>query len=98
MKVDKENLKKVAHLARLNIKEGEEEKLLNDMSDILTWVEKLNELDTEGVEPLTHMTEEVNVLRTDKVLKSINTAQGLKNAPDHNDQFYKVPKVLKRNS
>lgn len=98
MKVDKENLKKVAHLARLNIKEGEEEKLLNDMSNILTWVEKLNELDTEGVEPLTHMTEEVNVLRKDKAIKSITTAQGLKNAPNHNDAFFKVPKVLKRNS
>lgn len=98
MKVDKETLHKVAHLARINIKPEEEEKLLTDMTDILSWVEKLRELDTEGVTPLTHMTAETNVLREDKAQKSISTLNGLKNAPDHNDQFFKVPKVLKRNS
>lgn len=98
MKVDKENLKKVAHLARLNIKEEEEEKLLTDMSDILSWVDKLQELDTDGVEPLTHMTDEVNVLRKDIAQKTITTRQGLKNAPDSTEEFFKVPKVLKRNS
>lgn len=98
MKVDKENLKKVAHLARLNIKADEEEKLLTDMSDTLSWVDKLKELDTDGVEPLTHMTDEVNVLRKDIAQKTISTAQGLKNAPDSTNEFFKVPKVLKRNS
>lgn len=98
MKVDKESLKKVAHLARLNIKAKEEEKLLSDMSDILSWVEKLKELNTKGVKPLTHMTEEVNILRKDQAQKTITTAQGLKNAPEHTEEFFKVPKVLKRNS
>lgn len=98
MKVDKEKLEKVAHLARLKIKPEEETKLIKDMSEILTWVEKLNELDTEGVEPLTHMTEEVNVLREDSHETSINKGQALKNAPATQDGHFKVPRVLKHNS
>lgn len=95
MQVDKETLHQVAHLARLNIKPEEETQLLNDMSEILTWVEKLNELDTEGVEPLTHMTAEVNVFRQDKAETSITQQQALKNAPVKDNKFFKVPKVLK---
>ncbi|MBO3700002.1 Asp-tRNA(Asn)/Glu-tRNA(Gln) amidotransferase subunit GatC [Roseivirga sp. E12] len=98
MKVDKESLAKVAHLARLNIKPEQEEKLQKDMTEILAWVDKLKELDTDGVEPLTHMTNEVNALRSDIAEKTISTASGLKNAPEHNDQFFKVPNVMKRNS
>lgn len=97
MKVDKEKLHKVAHLARLNIKPEEEEQLIKDMGEILEWVDKLSEVDTEGVEPLTHMTQEVNVLRADKAEKTIEREAALKNAPDQDGQFFKVPKVLKRN-
>ncbi len=97
MKVDKETLEKVAHLARLKIKPEEEDKLLKDLSEILSWVEKLKEVDTDGVEPLTHMTQEFNVLRADKAEKTISREDALKNAPDHDEQFFKVPKVLKRN-
>ena len=97
MKVDKETLEKVAHLARLSIKPEEKDQLLKDMGEILNWVEKLSEVDTEGVEPLTHMTQEVNVLRADKAEKSIERVEALKNAPDQDGNFFKVPKVLKRN-
>jgi len=95
MKVDKDTLHKVAHLARLNVKEEEEEKLLGDMSKILTWVEALKEVDTEGVEPLTHMTRELNVTRPDEAAHTIEKADALKNAPKHNRDFFQVPKVLK---
>jgi len=98
MKVDKESLAKVAHLARLSIKPEQEEKLQRDMTEILNWVDKLKELDTDGVEPLTHMTNEVNALRSDVAKKTIDTNAGLKNAPDHDDQFFKVPNVMKRNA
>jgi len=98
MKVEKQDLDKIAHLSRLNIKPEEEDKLLADMNNILRWVDKLSELDTEGVEPLTHMTNEFNVLREDKIESTLSTAAGLKNAPDHDGSFFKVPKVLKRNS
>lgn len=97
MKVDKETLEKVAHLARLSIKPEEKDQLLKDMGEILNWVEKLGEVDTEGVEPLTHMTQEVNVLRADKAEKTIDRADALKNAPEQDGIFFKVPKVLKRN-
>ena len=95
MKVDKETLHKVAHLARLHVKEEEEDKLLSDMSKILTWVEALKEVDTEGVAPLTHMTREVNVMRTDEAVHTIDKADALKNAPKHDQDFFQVPKVLK---
>ncbi|WP_323757501.1 Asp-tRNA(Asn)/Glu-tRNA(Gln) amidotransferase subunit GatC [Roseivirga sp.] len=95
MQVDKKTLYQVAHLARLNIKPEEEAQLLNDMSEILTWVGKLDELNTEGVEPLTHMTEEVNVFRKDKAEISITQEQALNNAAMKDTQFFKVPKVLK---
>ncbi|RKQ51658.1 aspartyl/glutamyl-tRNA(Asn/Gln) amidotransferase subunit C [Roseivirga pacifica] len=97
MKVDKEALHKVAHLARLNVKPEEEPKLIEDLSKILTWVEQLKEVDTTGVAPLTHMTAEVNVLRKDVAEKTIRHEAALKNAPSKNDDFFKVPKVLKRN-
>ncbi|WP_420387804.1 Asp-tRNA(Asn)/Glu-tRNA(Gln) amidotransferase subunit GatC [Roseivirga sp.] len=97
MEVDKEKLKKVAHLARLNIKPEEEDQLLKDMGEILNWVEKLREVDTEGVEPITHMTQEVNVLRNDEAEISISRKEALKNAPDEDGKYFKVPKVLKRN-
>ena len=95
MQVDKETLQKVAHLARLKIKPEEEPKLIQDLSEILTWVNKLEEVDTEGVEPLTHMTTEVNAMRVDQPEKVIDREAALKNAPKKDDKFFKVPKVLK---
>lgn len=95
MQVDKDTLHKVAHLARLTIKPEEEVKLLKDMSEILTWVNKLEEVDTKGVAPLTHMTSEVNAMRSDEAKQTISRADALKNAPKKNEKFFKVPKVLK---
>lgn len=95
MKVDKETLQKVAYLARLHVKKEEEQKLLEDMSKILTWVEALKEVDTEGVAPLTHVTQEVNVMRADEARLTIGKADALKNAPKHNNHYFQVPKVLK---
>jgi len=95
MQVDKETLHKVAHLARLTIKSEEETKLISDMSEILTWVNKLEEVDTEGVAPLTHMTAEVNAMRADKAEQTISRENALKNAPKKDEKFFKVPKVLK---
>jgi aspartyl-tRNA(Asn)/glutamyl-tRNA(Gln) amidotransferase subunit C len=63
---------------------------------MIAFVEKLNELDLEGVQPLMHMTDEVNVLREDEVTGSITREEALKNAPAHDDQFFKVPKVIKK--
>ena len=95
MKVDKETLKKIAHLARVEIQKGDEEGLLKDLQQILAWIDKLDTLDTDDVEPLTHMTFEQNRLREDIPQNSLTREAALKNAPDHDEEFFKVPKVLK---
>jgi aspartyl-tRNA(Asn)/glutamyl-tRNA(Gln) amidotransferase subunit C len=94
MKIDHEALQKIAHLARLEVKPEEEEALLLSMESVLTWMEQLNELDTEGVEPLTHVTDAVNNWREDKAHNALSREAGLKNAPSHDETYIKVPKVI----
>jgi aspartyl-tRNA(Asn)/glutamyl-tRNA(Gln) amidotransferase subunit C len=93
MKIDKKTLEKISHLARLEIDPGKEKEMLESLSEILTWVEKLNELETKDVNPLTNMTMEVNALRDDKVREHLDREKGLKNAPKRDKKFFKVPKV-----
>jgi aspartyl-tRNA(Asn)/glutamyl-tRNA(Gln) amidotransferase subunit C len=93
MKVDLKTLKKIAHLARLEIREEDEKTLIKDLSEILTWVEKLNELDTSGVEPLTNMSLETNVLREDEVSGHLDHDKALMNAPDKDENYLRVPKI-----
>ncbi len=94
MKIDIENLKKISHLARLEFDENSAEKMTNDMTQILNWVEQLNEVNTENVEPLTTMSTEVNVLREDVIGAHLSHAQGLKNAPQKDSDYFRVPKVI----
>ena len=94
MKIDKEAIKKIAHLARLEFDENGAEKLSKEMSQILDWVEQLNEIDTENVAPLTTMSSEVNDMREDKVGLHLDHEAGLKNAPKRDADYFRVPKVL----
>jgi aspartyl-tRNA(Asn)/glutamyl-tRNA(Gln) amidotransferase subunit C len=94
MNIDKETIYKVADLARIEIAEEEVGTLQADMNKILTFMEKLNELDTENVEPLVYMNPEVNVWREDIVKQDITVSEGLKNAALHNEEFFLVPKIL----
>ena len=94
MKVDQEALQKIAHLARLEVRPEEEADLLNSLNGVLTWMEQLNEVDTTGVEPLTHISAETNVLREDVVGNHLPREQALANAPQHDEQFFEVPKVM----
>jgi aspartyl-tRNA(Asn)/glutamyl-tRNA(Gln) amidotransferase subunit C len=87
-------LHKIAHLSRLEIKAEDEEKLLKEMSAMVSFVEKLNEVDTSGVEPLTTMSHEINALREDQVKDHLDRAAALGVAPAKDDQYFKVPKVL----
>lgn len=87
---------KLAHLSRLQFNETEKAAIKNDLQQMIAFVEKLNELDLAGVEPLLHISEEINVLREDEVKGSISREDALKNAPLHDEQFFKVPKVIKR--
>lgn len=94
MNIDKETIYKVADLARIEIGENEVETLQADMTKILTFMEKLNELDTTDVQPLVYMNPEVNVWRADVVQQELTVAEGLKNAAKHNEDFFFVPKIL----
>lgn len=94
MTLDEEALNKIAHLARLEIRESERAKMLADMNNMVAFVEKLKEVDTTGVEPLTTMTHEVNATREDVVKSLLNKEDALKLAPKHDADFFRVPKVL----
>lgn len=94
MKIDHEALLKIAHLARLEVKPEEEAELLASMESVLTWMEQLDEVDTEGVEPLTHMSEEVNNWRNDVAQNTLSREKGLENAPSQDGTYIKVPKVI----
>ena len=95
MEVNDALVDKLAHLARLKFEAADKEEIKNDLQKMIAFVEKLNELDTTGIEPLLHMTDELNVLREDEVKGSISREEALKNAPLHDEQFFKVPKVIK---
>ena len=94
MQVDKEALHKIAHLARLEVRPEEETDLLNSLNEVLNWMEHLNEVDTTGVEPLTHISGGINVLREDEVKNQLPREQALVNAPQHDGQFFEVPNVM----
>ena len=87
---------KIAHLARLQFNDVEKTSIKTDLQKMIAFVEKLNELDTTGVAPLLHMSDNTNILREDKVNGSISSEEGLRNAPLHDTQFFKVPKVIKK--
>lgn len=89
-------IEKLAHLSRLQFNEKEKEEIKKDLQQMIGFVEKINELDLDGVEPLLHMSGEVNAFREDEVKGSITREEALKNAPEHDGQFFKVPKVIKK--
>lgn len=94
MKIDRETLEKIAYLARLEFNEEDAEGMMRDMSKIITWVEKLNEIDTSEVEPLTTMSHEINALREDVVKPHLSHERALANAPKKDSDYFRVPKVL----
>ena len=96
MQIDDDTLDKIAKLASIKIEAGEREKLKKDMTAILAWVDKLNELDTSGVEPITHMTREENRLRKDENKKNISVEKALHNAQLKLDNYFVVPKVISK--
>ena len=96
MEVNNELINNLSKLARLEFNDAEKDDIKNDLQKMIAFIDKLNELDTTGVEPLLHMSENVNVLREDEVTGSISREQAFKNAPLHDEQFFKVPKVINK--
>lgn len=98
MKIDDQMIDKIARLAYLEFGEEEKEKIRKDLEQILTFVEKLKELDTENVEPLVYLSDKTDVLREDRMIPSISTEEALLNAPQKSGRFFKVPQVIRKSS
>ena len=96
MNVNDVLIEKLANLSRLQFDESEKEEIKADLEQMIGFIDKLNELDTTGVAPLLHMTENVNVFREDEVKGEINREDVFRNAPLHDEEFFKVPKVIKK--
>jgi aspartyl-tRNA(Asn)/glutamyl-tRNA(Gln) amidotransferase subunit C len=92
--INKQEVEYVAHLARLEIDEGQKDKFTGQLNDILLYIDKLNELDTTGVEPMSHAIAVTNAFREDKIGNSLGTEKSLANAPDARGEFFRVPKVI----
>jgi aspartyl-tRNA(Asn)/glutamyl-tRNA(Gln) amidotransferase subunit C len=89
-------VEKIAKLARIVLNEREKEELTGQMNEILAYIDKLNELDTEDVEPMSHPLDLKNVFRDDNLKESLPQSNALENAPSKTDKFFKVPKVISR--
>jgi aspartyl-tRNA(Asn)/glutamyl-tRNA(Gln) amidotransferase subunit C len=98
MEITDEMVGHLAHLARLEFKGQEKEEIKKDLNRIISFVEKLNELETEDVEPLIYMTDEFNVMREDELRQDISQQEALKNAPKKDSDYFKVPKVVTKES
>ena len=98
MNIDEQTVDKIAHLARLELSADEKQEMIKDMSKILGFMDKLNEIDTAAVEPLVYMTDRVNSFREDVIKQEITHEEALLNAPKHDKDFFLVAKVIEKKS
>lgn len=96
MKIDNELVDKLAELSKLEFDAAEKERIKGDLQNVFDLVEKLGEVNVDGVEPLVYMTDEVNVLRKDEICGTITKEEALLNAPQKDSDYFKVPKVIKK--
>jgi aspartyl-tRNA(Asn)/glutamyl-tRNA(Gln) amidotransferase subunit C len=89
-----ETLRGLAHLARLEFDPAREQQMLADLNGILDWVAQLEKVNTDGVAPLVHLSHEINVLRPDEAHNTVSHQEALRNAPRHDSDYFRVPKVL----
>ena len=96
MKIDQTLIEKLAKLSQLDFSQEAKSKMERDLNKILAFVDELNTLNTDDIEPLVYINEEVNKLREDKVGEHLPKEKVLKNAPDKDSDYFKVPTVLKK--
>ena len=94
MSVTRQDVQYIASLARLRFTEEEEVRLAREMNEILAYMEKLNELDTGAVPPMSHVLDLHNVFREDQVEARISREEALSRGPDADDVYFRVPKVI----
>ena len=95
MSITSADIDKIANLAKLDLSKAEREKFASQLSDIVSYIEKLNQLNTDDVTPLAHVNNLANVFREDKARPSMEKQDVFKNSPQHDDDFFLVPKVIK---
>jgi aspartyl-tRNA(Asn)/glutamyl-tRNA(Gln) amidotransferase subunit C len=94
MKLDNKKLKELAHLARLEFSDEELIVIGNDLKKIIEFCDQLKSVDTEGIDPLIYLSDEINVLRDDQIKQGLKKEEALKKAPASNSDYFKVPKVI----
>ena len=94
MKISEEIVDHIAHLARLEFEGDKKQAILKDMENIISFMDKLSEVDTENVEPLIFMNDEYNKLREDVAKVTVTQVEALKNAPKKDSDYFRIPKVL----
>ena len=97
MKITKEQVEYVANLAKLDISEEEKEIFTKQLDNILSYMDKLNQLDTRDIDPTSHVLPIKNIFREDEVKPSLPLEEALANAPDRKDGFFRVPRVIEEN-
>ncbi len=96
MKITNKLIQDIAALAKLEFDEKSAEQMKVDLERIIGFIDKLSEIDTDGVEPLIYLSEEVSVLREDEIKAVVSQVEALKNAPEKDSDYFKVPTVLKK--
>jgi aspartyl-tRNA(Asn)/glutamyl-tRNA(Gln) amidotransferase subunit C len=94
MDINKEMIERLSDLAKLDFTEPEKENIMKDMNRVLAYCEKLNEVNTDGVEPLIFMSDHVNLLRNDEPQTLYSKVDALRNAPSKDSDFFRVPKFM----
>jgi aspartyl-tRNA(Asn)/glutamyl-tRNA(Gln) amidotransferase subunit C len=94
MAVSKEEVKYIANLARLRFSDEETEKMAGEMNQVLNYMQTLDEIDTENVEPLRHVIDLEYRPRKDEIKEPLNHEEALKNAPDADSDYFRVPRVI----
>ena len=96
MKVTNKLINDLSDLAKLNFDKQAIKKMKSDLENMLSFIDKLSEIDTKGVEPLIYLSDQDNILRTDEIDKQVTQKDALKNAPHKDSDYFKVPTVLKK--
>ncbi len=94
MKIDEQLISRLEHLARLELSDVEKANVMRDLDNILALIEKMNELDTQGVEPLVYINPIQNSLREDRIENQVSREEALQNAPKQDGVYFRVPKVI----
>jgi len=98
MQITDQDIEKLAELSKLYFEHDKKEAIKEDLNKIIGFMEKLNEIDTENIEPLIYINEDTNITRPDTVMHTLTREEALANAPHHDNQYFKVPKFITHRS